>query len=114
MALPKLGEKKNLWDPNCGNAIAEIGRKKNCFGNCDNGIAENDKKQNLFRQLWKCHCRKWKKKKKILLAIGAMALLKMGKKKGMLRILWKSKKKVVTSTIFLQHFHNKSHMISYY
>ena len=28
MALPKLGEKKNLWDPNYGNAIAEIGRKK--------------------------------------------------------------------------------------
>ena len=28
MALPKLGEKKNLWDPNCGNAIVEIGRKK--------------------------------------------------------------------------------------
>ena len=28
MALPKLGEKKNLWDPNCGNAIAKIGRKK--------------------------------------------------------------------------------------
>ena len=25
MALPKLGEKKNLWEPNCGNAIAEIG-----------------------------------------------------------------------------------------
>ena len=32
MALPKLGEKKILWNPNCGNAIAEIGRKKNCFG----------------------------------------------------------------------------------
>ena len=44
MALPKLGEKKNLWDPNCGNAIAEIGRKKKCFGNCGNGIAENGKK----------------------------------------------------------------------
>ena len=26
----------------------------------------------------------------------------------------KVKKKVVMSTIFLQHFHNKSHMISYY
>ena len=25
MALPKLGEKKNLWEPNYGNAIAEIG-----------------------------------------------------------------------------------------
>ena len=28
MALSKLGEKKNLWDPNRGNVIAEIGRKK--------------------------------------------------------------------------------------
>ena len=45
MALPKLGEKKNLWDPNCGNAIVEIGKKKNCFGNCGNGIAENEKKK---------------------------------------------------------------------
>ena len=46
MALPKLGEKKNLWDPNCGNAIVEIGRKKNfCFGNCGNGITENEKKK---------------------------------------------------------------------
>ena len=45
MALSKLGEKKILWDPNCGNAIVEIGRKKNCFGNCGNGIAENGKKK---------------------------------------------------------------------
>ena len=78
MALSKLGEKKILWDPNCGNAIAEIGRKK-----------------------------------KIVLAIVAIVLPKMEKKK-MLRNLWKSKKKVVTSTIFLQHFHNKSQVISYY
>ena len=28
MALPKLGEKKKLWEPNCGNAIAEIGEQK--------------------------------------------------------------------------------------
>ena len=48
MALPKFGEKKNLWDPNCGNAIAEIGRKKNCFGNCGNGIAENGKKKRCY------------------------------------------------------------------
>ena len=45
MALPKLGEKKNLWDPNYGNAIAEIGRKFFFFGNCGNGIAENEKKK---------------------------------------------------------------------
>ena len=78
MELPTLGEKNKLWDPNCGNAIAEIGRKKKfCFGNCGNSIAENGKK--------KCY-----------------------------EICEKVKKKVVTSTIFLQHFHNKSYMISYY
>ena len=94
MALPKLGEKINLWDPNCGNAIAEIGRKKNCFGNYGNGIAENGKKN-------------------FVLAIVEMALPKMGKKKCY-EICERVKKKVVTSTIFLQHFHNKSHMINYY
>ena len=52
MALPKLGEKKKiLWDPNYGNAIAEIERKKNCFGNCGNSIAE---KKKMLRNLWKC------------------------------------------------------------
>ena len=25
MALPKQGEKKKLWEPNCGNANAKIG-----------------------------------------------------------------------------------------
>ena len=57
MALPKLGEKKNLWGLNCDNAIAEIGEKKIfCFGNCGNGIVENGKK--------KCYeiCKRVKKK----------------------------------------------------
>ena len=58
MALPKMLKKKICFG-NCGNAIAENGKKKICFGNCDNAIAENVKK------------------KKIVLAIVAMALLKM-------------------------------------
>ena len=34
-----------LKKSNCGNAIAEIGKKrKSFFGNCGNGIAENGKK----------------------------------------------------------------------
>ena len=33
-------KKKNLWQTNCGNAIAEIGKKKFC-NNCGNGIAKN-------------------------------------------------------------------------
>ena len=48
-----------------------------------------------FQQLWQCHCRKW------------------GKKSGS-EIWGRVKKKSVLSTIFLQHFHNKSHVISYY
>ena len=44
MALPKLGEKKILWEPNCGNAIAEIEEWK-IISNCGNGIAENGRKK---------------------------------------------------------------------
>ena len=84
MALPKLREKKNLWDPNCGNAIAEnrekkkicetlivamalpkLGEKKILWApNCGNAIAEIGGKKILFWQLWQWHCRKWKRKKK--------------------------------------------------
>ena len=39
--LPKPANRET----NCGNAIAEIGRKKNLW------------------QLWQCHCRKWEEKK---------------------------------------------------
>ena len=53
-------------------------------------------------------------KKKIVLAIVAMALPKKKKKKRRCyEIRERVKKKVVVSIIFLQHFHNKSHMISY-
>ena len=50
----------------------------------------------FFQQLWQWHCQKW------------------GKKKGY-EIYGRVKKtKSAMSTIFLQHFHNKSHVISYY
>ena len=42
---PKWKEKKN-WQTNCGNAIAEIGKKKFC-NNCGNGIAENGGKKKV-------------------------------------------------------------------
>ena len=32
-----------LKKSNCSNAIAEKGKKKNCFGNCGNAIADNVK-----------------------------------------------------------------------
>ena len=51
--------------------------------------------------------------KLFFLAIVVMALPKMGGKKSY-EIYERVKKKVVMSTIFLQHFHNKSHMISHY
>ena len=49
----------------------------------------------FFQQLWQWHCRKWEEKKSY-------------------KIYERVKKKVVMSTIFLQHFHNKLHIISYY
>ena len=71
-----------LKKSNCGNAIAEIGKKrKNIFGNCGNGIAENGKKLN---------------------GIMAMSLPKMGgKKKFCCRNLGRNFKKSVMFTIFL-------------
>ena len=92
MALPKLGEKKILWDPNCGNAIAENGKKKFVLAIVAMALPKM-------------------KKKKIVLAIVAMTLLKMEKKKKMLRNLLKSKKKKLSRP---QYFHNKLHMINYY
>ena len=42
--VPKVKRKKFFfWQTNCGNAIAEIG-KKNC-NNCSNGIAKNEEKK---------------------------------------------------------------------
>ena len=61
--LPKM-RSGQLKKSNCGNVIAEKGKKKKiCFGNCGNAIADNVKK------------------KKIILTIVAIPLLKMEKKK---------------------------------
>ena len=62
--LPKI-RPGQLRKSNCGNVIAEKGKKKKiCFGNCGNAIADNVKKKKiLFWQLWQSHCWKWKKKK---------------------------------------------------
>ena len=78
-----------MWQTNYGNSIAEIGRKKKLWEpNCGNAIGEIGEKK--FS-----NC--------------GNGIVENG---GELRNLWKSKKKkVVMSTIFLQHFHNKSHMI---
>ena len=43
-----------------------------------------------------------------------MALSKIGEKKSGSEIWVRVKKKIVMSTIFLQHFYNKSYVISYY
>ena len=86
-----------MWQINCGNGIAENVKKKKkiYFGNCGNPIADNVKK-----------------KKKIYFDNCGNPIAENGKKK--LWNMWISKKKVVTSTIFLQYFHNKSHVINYY
>ena len=51
----------------------------------------------FFWQLWQSHCRKWE-----------------GKKKWFPKSWEEFKKKSATSTIFLQHFHNKLQVIRYY
>ena len=63
--------------------------------NCGNVIVEIGKKKILW-QLWQCHCQKWEEKKLVAKIWGGI------------------KKKSATSTIFLQHFHNKSQVISCY
>ena len=108
MALPKLGEKENFVRPNCGNVIAENREKKKVWDpNCGNVIAEIGRK-------------------KIVLAIVAMALPKMEKKKicfgncgngiaengekKCCEICERVKEKLSRP----QYFHNKSHVINYY
>ena len=56
-------------------------------------------KKDLCR-LWQCHCQKWEEKKIVVAEITCEKL--------------KKKKKSAMSTIFLQQFHNKSQVISYY
>ena len=62
--------------------------------------------------MWQWHCRN---RKKIFLAIVTMPLPKIeGKKIVVAKITCEELKKSATSTIFLQHFHNESQVISYY
>ena len=119
---------KNLWQTNCGNGIAEIGRKKKFVLNCGNAIAEIGRKKKIcFGNCGNSIAENEKKKTKFVLAIVAVSLPKMEKKKicfgncgndivengekKMLRNLWKSKKKKLSRP---QYFYNKSHVINYY
>ena len=68
-------------------------------------------------QLWQCHCRNRGRKKNCSNCGNAIA--KNGREKknsGCPNHIWgiKKKKKSTTSIIFLQHFYNKSQVISYY
>ena len=103
----------SLKKSNCGNAIAEKGKKKICFGNCGNAIAKNGKKNYKICE--------WVKKKSChvhniftinhtwLIIISSKNLWKINCGNGIaenvkkkLWNLWMSKKKVVTYTIFSQ------------
>ena len=65
-------------------------KKKSNSGNTNAKMGEK-------KFLWQCHCRN------------------RGRKKIVVAEIWGGIKKIsATSTIFLQHFHNKSHVISYY
>ena len=80
---------------NCSISIAEIRWEKKLHLVCGNAIAEIGGK-------------------KFFLAIVAIPLLKMGRKKKWFLKSGKELKKNATSTIFLQHFHNKLQVIRYY
>ena len=105
---------------NFGNAVIEIplpkfparAKKKT---NCGNAIAEIGKKRKFFLVIVAMALPKMGGEKK-LNGIVAMSLPKMeGKKKLLLPKSGEEfKKKIATSTIFLQHFHNKSEVINYY
>ena len=80
--------------------------------NCGNDIAEIGWKKKIAICLWQCHCQNREVKKKNL-AIVAIPLSKMGRKKKWFPKSGEELKKSATSTIFLQHFHNKLQVISY-
>ena len=93
--LPKVGERK----------IKSRREKFLIFGN---GIAAILSAQSAA---WvRARKTKWRGKKN---GNCGNAIAENGKKKSY-EICERIKKRVVTSTIFLQHFHNKLHMISYY
>ena len=104
--LIKVGERKRKSGREkfliFGNTITEIPSAHTC---CPSGCS-------------KCECAQGKPNAGIFffLAIVAMPLPKMGGKKnsGCRNYMWGIKKKSATTTIFLQHFHNKSQVISYY
>ena len=75
-------------------------------------LSKQEKKKIVAIGLWQCHCRNREKK---IVAIVAMPLPKMEGKKIVVAKIWGGiKKKSATFTIFLQHFHNKLQVISYY
>ena len=76
MVLQKQGKKK-LWQTNCGNAIAEIGRKKKIVAMA---LPKQGEKKNCENLIVAMPLPKQGNKKKKL-AIVAMALPKMGGKK---------------------------------
>ena len=59
--IPARAKKKN----NCGNAIAEIGKKKNLVIVAME-LPKMKKKKKNWMELWQCHCRKWEEKKILL------------------------------------------------
>ena len=82
---------------NCGNGIAEIGwKKKNLQLVCGNAIAEIGGNFFFFGNCGNPIVKNGKEKKKLFPKPG------------------KELKKSATSTIFLQHFHNKLQVISFY
>ena len=76
---------------------------------------ECSKRKTKKRQLRQCHCRNRGKKRKFFFGNCGNGIAENGKKKKKSGFEISGRvKKSIMSTIFLQHFHNKSHVISYY
>ena len=87
-----------MWNGIVAMALPKQDGKKKLQLVCGNAIGEIRGKKKNFGNCGKSHCRKWEGKKE----------------KKWFPKSEEELKKSATSTIFLQHFHNKSQVISYY
>ena len=101
-----MGERECM---NFGNVITEIpAARSTCPSVCAECSNWDVLKKN---QLWQYYCRNRGRKK----FLWQFHCQNRGRKKIVVAEIWGGIKKIsVTSIIFLQHFHNKSHVISYY
>ena len=103
--------------PKFNKSWREIKSRREKFFIFDNGIAAIPSAHTYCPGgCSKCECTQGKPNDGEKIGNCGNAIAEIGKeKKIVVAEIWRGIKKIsVTSTIFLQHFHNKSHVISYY